>query len=322
MKILYYTFFSFSLLYSCKQNNNIHNDNNIKTSKEISYDQTTSTFDSIKISSIPYGSKILIDNFNRIGSDFEVKEVENDLLENEDSAFLSFYQSIFKNNTIKLGNVYKYSYKNILDFGCNYIQPFDSISTYKDYYALTKRLPDINKNKVFVFNSIEQETNNNNIINNVDLVVVNSDNVIVDNLNLSHSLRILDTRYNNEFDDYDKYFYIDKNYIIHIKYFTGWGDAVRRVFAYVKYKIGSDGSIIRFFDKENGSYKSEIEEGIIKNHMKEGIWHEALSNFQTNYCIKKYHEGKLIDDIEIVTVQDDGKKTSIFIDKNTYLPLK
>lgn len=207
--------FLFFLIDSCKKNDNIKiNKANIPI--ELTKNGVKSIFDTIKMTSLPYGSIILINHFCKIGSNFEVTKAENNLLENEDSKFLLFYQNIFKINKVPAKKFYKYSNKNIIDFGLDFITPADSISTYQGYYVLAKRLPDVGRNKVLIFNSIENEKIRNNIINNVDLVVLNNNNQIIDNLNLSHSLRIKDEKYNNKYDDFDKYFYIDKNYIIHL----------------------------------------------------------------------------------------------------------
>lgn len=320
---LFKTIFLLSVLFiSCNQKNN----DKIKESYDKSDSQIKSSqlskLDSTVISTIPFGNKMLIDSFTKIGSDYEVSEDENNLLENGDSKFLLSYQNFFDEAKSPFEGFYKFSQKNILDFGLNYIQPLNSISTYQGFYAITKRLPDVNGNKIFIVNSIQKNENKNNIINCIDLVVVNSKNQIIDNLNLSHGLNIISEKYNNHYDDYNKYFYIDEDYIIHIKYFTGWGDAMRRVFAYITYKIQGDGSIIRYFIDEQNHYNSEVEEGEIKNHTKNGVWKEALSDFQTNYCLKTYQNGRVVDKIEIVTINNDGKKDSFFIDKNTYLPLK
>ncbi|MCV9926930.1 hypothetical protein OIU83_04675 [Flavobacterium sp. LS1R49] len=322
MSIFKVIFLSSVLCISCNQKSN----DTIKESFEKNDSQTKSSqfskLDNIVISKIPFGNKMLVDNFTKIGSDFEVSEDENSLLENSDSKFLLSYRTFFDNAKIPLDGFYKFPQKNILDFGFNYVQPIDSISTYQGFYAITKHLPDVNKNKIFIVNSIQKNGEKNNIIDCIDLVVVNSNNQIIDNLNLSHSLNIINEKYNNKYDDYNKYFYIDSDYIIHIKYFTGWGDAMRRVFAYVKYKIQKDGSIIRYFTEEQDHYKSEVEEGEIKNHSKDGIWKEALSNLETNYILKNYQNGKVIDKIEIININGEGEKKSFFINKDTYLPLK
>ena len=312
-------FLSSVFLISCTQKSGdtikepiVKHDSEIKSSQ-------ISELDNMVSSTIPIGSQMLIDNFKKTGSNYEVTEDENNLLENSDSKFLLSYKKFFDDAKHPLEGFYKYPQKNMLDFGFNYIQPVDLISTYQGFYAVGKRLPDVNKNKIFITNSLKDK-GHSNIINCIDLVVINSNNKIVDNLNLSHSLSITDEKYNNQYDDYNKYFYIDKDYMIHIKYFTGWGDAVKRVFAYIKYKIQDDGSIIRYFDNEQGHYKSEVEEGEIKNHTKNGIWKEALNNLETNYCLKTYQNGKIIDKIEIITVDNEGAKKSFFINKETYLP--
>ncbi|WP_312076615.1 hypothetical protein [Chryseobacterium sp.] len=313
MKSIHYIFILPCLLYSCKQKDTTHIDKTNDSLKLSGGEKTVS--DSFKTESLPYGNVMLIEKFSKIGSDFEVSETENKLLENEDSNFLSYYEKIFKNAEKSTGLSYKFSQKDIIDFGLNFLSPVDSISTYKGNYALSRRLPNIEKNKVLVFNSIENK--GDNISKVIDLVVVNEKNKIVDNINLSRKLLITDEKYENLYGDYFKYFYIDKDYVVHIKYFTGWGDTVTRVFAYVKYKIQKNGNIVRYFDQENGFYKSEVEEGMVKNHLKEGSWKEVSTNFDERFYINEYKEGKPKGNIKLYVKFVDSESVYT-IDRQSY----
>jgi hypothetical protein len=280
--------------------------------------ELTYNFDTIKISSLPFGNKMLIDNFKKTGSDYEVTKKENDVYMTSGSIFFKLYERLIENNKTSFSKFYKFPQKNTIDFGLNFITPVDSISTYQGYYALTDRLPNIGKYKILIFNSVESENDLFNLAKNIDLVIVNNENRIIDNLNLSRRLHVFDEMYYNQYDDYFKYFYIDKDYTIHIKYFTGWGDAYVRVFAYVKYKIQEDGTIVRYFDQANGFYKTEAEEGNIKNHLKDGTWKEMGTYFEKMYYTKEYKEGKLQKNkFDFVKVFDDSE-TTLTIDNNTF----
>ncbi len=288
----------------------------------VSKESSVSNLDTIEINKLPFGNELLIKKFINNDELGFLDDSETKLLEFEDSSFLSYYEKFFKNSSLPIDKFYKYQQKNILDFGLNYIEPIDSINTYKGYYSLAKRLPDIGKNNIFIMNSNMKNGEFLNISNCIDLVVYNREKGIINNLNLAFSLSATDERYYNFFGDIHKYFYIDSNYTIHIKYFAVNNDSNSSLLIYTKYKIQQDGIIVRYFEQENTNYKSEFEEGIIKNHLKEGVWKETLSNTHTNYCIKNYKNGITTGNVEIVNIDDNGKKSSFFIDKNSYLPLK
>ncbi|MEN4761845.1 hypothetical protein ABEG63_16050 [Chryseobacterium sp. C39-AII1] len=288
----------------------------------VSKESSGSNLDTIEINKLPFGNELLIKKFINNDELGFLDDSETKLLEFEDSSFLSYYEKFFKNSSLPIDKFYKYKQKNILDFGLNYIEPIDSINTYKGYYSLAKRLPDIGKNNIFIMNSNMKNGEFLNISNCIDLVVYNREKGIINNLNLAFYLSATDERYYNFFGDIHKYFYIDSNYTIHIKYFAVNNDSNSSLLIYTKYKIQQDGIIVRYFEQENTNYKSEFEEGIIKNHLKEGVWKETLSNTHTNYCIKNYKNGITTGNVEIVNIDDNGKKSSFFIDKNSYLPLK
>jgi hypothetical protein len=278
--------------------------------------------DTIEVNKLPIGNDILIKKFINNDELGFLNDSETQLLEFESSSFLSYYDNFFKNRNFPFKNFYKFQQKNILDFGLNYIEPLDSIKTDHGYYSLAKRLPDIGENNILIMNSNRKNGEFLNISNCIDLVVYNHEKGIINNLNLAFSLSATDKGYYNFFGDIHKYFYIDNNYIIHIKYFSVHNDSNSTLLIYTKYKIQKNGDIVRYFDEENANYQSDLEEGVIKNHTKEGVWKETLSNGQTNYCIKKYRNGLIAENIEIVNINDNGEKSSFFIDKNSYLPLK
>jgi hypothetical protein len=302
----------FHFLCSCQKNEK----NTINSSREI---VNTNNLDSVSVSQIPFGNPELINKFKKNGSNGFLTNEESNQLETINSKFHNLYGEIGKKG---MKSFYKYPQKNILDFGLNYISPLYYVKTYQGYYSLARRLPDVSGNKIFIMNSTEEKEKHPNIFHCVDLVIYNDEKGIIDNLNLSFSLYASDEGYYNFYGDIDKYYYIDKNYTIHIKYFGVRNESNSTLLLYKKYKILKDGDIVQYFDEETGHYKNEVEEGEIQNHKKEGVWREALSNFQTNYCIKKYHEGRLIDNIEIVRIDDNQQKQSFYIDKKTYLPLK
>ena len=94
---------------------------------------------------------------------------------------------------------------------------------------------------------------------------------------------------------YNKFFYIDENAIIHIKYFMG--DEIYTHFTrYLKYKISPQGNFIRYY-AQNGMFSSDEERGLVKNHTREGVWIEmrrneyvSLSrNFEDSYTYLEAH---------------------------------
>ena len=92
---------------------------------------------------------------------------------------------------------------------------------------------------------------------------------------------------------------------------------MRRIFAYVKYKIQKDGTIVRYFEQRNGTYKSEVEEGMIKNHLKEGVWKEAGTYFEKMYYINKYKAGIQKGNTKLYLKHIDSESVYT-IDRNNY----
>lgn len=77
------------------------------------------------------------------------------------------------------------------------------------------------------------------------------------------------------FTDYTL-FYIDKNFIISLRDYEFNEDPFRQKPVY-KFQLLSNGTFIRYYD-QNGLYKTDEEQGLIKNHHKEGKWIEFKAN--------------------------------------------
>ena len=173
----------------------------------------------------------------------------------------------------------------------------------KGFYVFSNRLPDIGSNRIYLTHSLKNEQEEfKDFIINIDLVVFNQKNTIINSLNLNYFSS--NSGIFSQGDIPVKHFYIDKDYIIHIKYFIYWGENSISTLAYVKYKIQEDGSIIRYFDQKGGAYKSYIEEGTIKNNTKEGKWKEYLGGHDNMYSILNYKNGIVDGKIEIFDAND------------------
>lgn len=81
-------------------------------------------------------------------------------------------------------------------------------------------------------------------------------------------------------------FNIDKNYIISLQDYE-FSESPFTLKPAQKYQILPSGKFARYFDKD-GLYKNEDEQGMVKNHTKEGKWTEYKSN--SSIDIQKYPE--------------------------------
>ena len=81
------------------------------------------------------------------------------------------------------------------------------------------------------------------------------------------------------FTDYTL-FYIDENYRITLQDYEFNDDPFKPKPAYL-YQVLSNGKFSRYYD-HNGSYRSDEEQGLIKNHRKEGKWIEFKLNHYVN----------------------------------------
>lgn len=273
--------------------------------REINLQNTKENIDSIafeklKVSLLPIGNEQVVKYFNKITYNQNISyisDVESEKLNDLETDVVAYLNS----NGIKM-NIYKYPQKNNYDFGGRFIYELDSIQTSKDCYIFTNRLPNIGNNKIYLTHSNDSKEDFNDFSRNIDLVILNNQNKVINSLNLNYISN--STKIFSESETPEKHFYIDKDYIIHIKYFLGWGEGSISTLAYVKYKIQEDGSIIRYFDQKEGAYKSYIEEGAIKNNTKEGKWKEYLGGRDNMYAILNYKNGIVDGKIEIFDAND------------------
>lgn len=269
----------------------------------------------LKVSKLPFGYEKIYNDYN----DEKLSRQQRYEFESS-SELIDFYNSISANN--KLISDYNFPLKNAFDF--DFYRNMNLLKTDLNPYNIAIRLPDINKHKVYIANSTKNNKKEGyNLINNIDLITEDRQGNIINSINISHQY------YPNANDNTRyfmgavfKYFYIDSHYIIHIKYFDLFEEYSSEMIAYIKYKITDRGNIVWYFDKIFGYYKSELEEGEVINHLKEGVWREDSSSKQPTYYMKKYKKGFVIDNIEVVTEDKFGNKISTIIDKDTYLPLK
>ena len=275
----------------------------------------TGTQNNIETTSLPFGYEAIYKNYqNKKLNTKELLEIENS------SKLYDFYNSITTKNNSKSN--YRFPIKNSFDFDLGFYKNSDSLKTDNTPYNISIRLPDLNKNKIYIANSTKNKIQNGySLVNNIDLVIKDSNDKIINSLNISH-IYYPEDRDNTFYLGTSKYFYIDKDYIIHLKYFRDNEDVEPTLIGYIKYKIMNNGDIIRYFDKETGHYKSEMEEGEIKNHIKDGIWKEHTGSMQNTYYMKKYNKGILIDDIEVIIEDNSGNKVSTFVNSNTYSTVK
>lgn len=297
------------IFFSCKQ------EKKINPTKEKSIKETIVEHNKVVLSiskkevvqvELPFGDERILKFFNK--KVHTNKNPTNDYLsENEEKTIKEIDTKINNDFFLKkepsISN-FKYPQKNNYDFGFKYYQQIDSINTNKEFYTFSKQLPNVGEFKIYLANSNENiEESNSYIPQNIDLVVLDKNDKIINSLNLNYSARYTSNIYNDD-NHPIKHFYIDKNYIIHIKYFLKWGEESYSLLAYIKYKIQEDGSIIRYFDQKEGQYKSYIEEGTIKENTKEGRWKEYLGGRENMYAIVNYKKGIIQGVIEIYGVHD------------------
>ena len=121
----------------------------------------------------------------------------------------------------------------------------------------------------------------------MDLITTDSTNII-DKLNVYYSLSWV-------IYGYEKLFFIDKNNIIHIKYFEGDEEDTNFI-RYEKFQISTESKFIRYYD-QNGFFQNEEEQGLVENHTREGLWIEKKPNGYYiyprgySYLEANYHKG-------------------------------
>ena len=88
-----------------------------------------------------------------------------------------------------------------------------------------------------------------------------------------------------------KIFYIDENLIISTRDYSFTEDGITQT-PFYQYQLNDEGKFIRYYPK-NGNYKDNQEQGLVKNHTREGLWIEKKVNhlIGTSYFEAEYKNG-------------------------------
>ncbi|MCX8598580.1 MULTISPECIES: hypothetical protein [unclassified Gilliamella] len=73
-----------------------------------------------------------------------------------------------------------------------------------------------------------------------------------------------------------KIFYIDENFIISTRVYEFNEEEIVQT-PFYQYQLNDDGKFIRYYPK-NGNYRDNHEQGLVKNHTREGLWIEKKVN--------------------------------------------
>jgi len=292
-------FFVFNLIilffcFSCKEYSKVtlkNKEAHIKASSKESdqHKNNISRFsDTLKNWSLPIGNELLLTKFP--------KKWEFDIEAPEDNKYEALTESISK-------------YTDSLLYNTNYLIAKDSSNLqafkankyynyYEDYvdYNYDRNIKEtisvpiarlINRKQIDLIFEIEAKPSGASFIN---MKTINKKGTEIDGINLGYTKNVY------TFTHSGKYFYIDKNMIIHVKHFLSI-DNQTLINYYEKFQILSSGKIVRYFDLNIGDYNSETEKGKLKNHTQIGEWVAIKNNKYAEgytYLEATYKEGKPI----------------------------
>ena len=118
----------------------------------------------------------------------------------------------------------------------------------------------------------------------MDALIIDKKDNIVDGLNIGYSVNL-------SYNWSARFFFIDDKKNIYRKDF--FNDELQTYFTrYQKYRINPQGKFIRYYEAD-GFIKNDDEQGLVKNHTREGKWIE-MSNIY--YIEKEYKEGVSINE--------------------------
>ncbi len=293
------------ILLSCKENKQL--DDNLFTKKTInkkidkpvkkenSFTVIKKTLSKINTDSIsnsyklPFGEQKLIETKFPTRWEFDLNLKSSDIEGNKiNSSFDTIsknLQKLFRSNTNQLKNHY-IRQESITNSHLNkYLNTDKSkLKGFSESNKLIGLFPNKFNYKICLFSE------NVNVDYNKwgDLVIINKSGEIISGLNVY-----------NYFEKYlvaqQKMFFIDKNYIIHIKDFLMYEDSGNLLQSKM-YQISNEGKFIRYYRKD-GKYKDDKEEGFVKNNTRNGKWIEKISNGFINdytYVESEYKEGILL----------------------------
>ncbi|MGV3611799.1 MAG: hypothetical protein ACO1N0_12665 [Fluviicola sp.] len=298
----------FILLISSCTNSNQPNQEKELIKKEI---QLVKNYESVEL---PYGNELIISKFPVLedGADYDQKEI--DLLDDEESELNQFYSNLF--NIKGTSTNYLFETKNTLDYHLQYIENINSKKFNHDTYKIIAELPNKESFQVYIVRSQNANKHLYAIDNIIDLVVVKN-NEILSSQNISMRTTS-ELGYESYFGDVYKYFFIDKNYTVHLKYFHVRTDQVSAAFAHTQFKINAEGKIIPYFDKTSKLQKY-IEEGEMVNQTKSGKWKELFAGFEGEHSLRAtalvtYEKGVKLPNVDIYKYEEPANGKIVITD--------
>lgn len=313
----------FILLISSCTNSNQPNQEKELIKKEI---QIVKNHNSVEL---PYGNELITSKFPVLedGADYDQEEI--DLLDDEESELNQFYSNLF--NSKGTSTNYLFETKNTLDYHLQYIENINSKKFNHDTYKIIAELPDKKGFKVYIVCSQKANKHLYAIDNIIDLVVVKN-NEIISSQNISMR-STSELGYESYFGDVYKYFFIDKSYTIHLKYFHVRSDQISAAFAHTQFKINAEGKIIPYFDKTTKLQKY-LEEGQMVDNTKSGKWKELFAGFEGEHsrratALITYEKGVKLPTVDIykyhepangkIAITDPSTKTILLNNRNKFL---
>jgi hypothetical protein len=261
---------------------------------------------------LPIGNKDLIET--NFPGKWQTYSFDNDswLHTKYDSTYYKsdFFYDVFtdtqKNFTGKDSIIYYYNKKNIQCVYYDTFFPYNfMLSDYEEkLFPLWLVQLKSNRKILFLFSSDFPTSPDRTYISSytkLKLAVLDDTGNILD-FNNSY----IDSNYNS------KYFYMDEDEIIHVKYFHKEEEFVYFL-RYEQYQISPQGKFIRYYDQD-GELKNEEEQGRVKNHTREGKWVEMKPNGFTGsstYLEAEYKEGLPVGEFKFYNLEqqytDEGK---------------
>ncbi|MBL4745361.1 MAG: hypothetical protein JKY08_03245 [Flavobacteriaceae bacterium] len=153
------------------------------------------------------------------------------------------------------------------------------------------RLPNIYKFEIYI-DKISNKCNKNKYLDTQYCISIYENSEILRRYNIGY----IDY---NDLSTYTKYWYIDKDYIIHTRIIGGVVEEdeeheniyIDRLYKYI---ITDKGHLVPYYNKEQFFNETKTEKGKVKNHTKSGLWIEKKYNylvFEETYVEANYNKG-------------------------------
>jgi hypothetical protein len=216
---------------------------------------------------LPYGEKYLFTKFPKSWKKLEHKNTY-------DSLYNKFHYNAYQDIEDKNRKTFSVKYYENIPFLDPSFFISDSVKKFNKKIEF-KNLKIISNEKYSIFSIIYQGDIDCDdceyIVHQTQniLISIGNNNIVIDKLIISEII-------GNDLGLSSSFFLIDKNKIIHIKYFES--DELDVDFVkYEKFQINKNGKFIRYYEK-NGNFKNSEEKGFVKNNKREGKWIEMKYN--------------------------------------------